>query len=110
MAAKKLYDAMVAELNSLLDRNTYDLLSLEQGVKKNEDGSQTPFTKVEVEIPKGNGAFSRCRFSCKLPPTQLQVSEEEIDDGVSVTLVGVQVTFISSQKEIYTKAESIQRV
>ncbi|RHB98804.1 hypothetical protein [Mediterraneibacter gnavus] len=110
MAGKKLYDAMVAELEGLLDGNTFDLLSFEQGVKKNEDGSQTPFTKVEVEIPKGNGAFSRCRFSCKLPPIQLQVSEEEIDDGVSVTLVGVQVTFISSQKEIYTKAESIQRV
>ncbi len=106
--AKKLYDAMVAELDSLLDGNTYDLLSFEQGVKKNEDGSQTPFTKVEVEIPKGNGAFSRCRFSCKLPPIQLQVSEEEIDDGVSVILSGVKVTFISSQKEIYTKAESIQ--
>ena len=110
MAGKKLYDAMVAELEGLLDGNTFDLLSFEQGVKKNEDGSQTPFTKVEVEIPKGNGAFSRCRLSCKLPPIQLQVSEEEIDDGVSVTLVGVQVTFISSQKEIYTKAESIQRV
>ena len=110
MAGKKLYDAMVAELEGLLDGNTFDLLSFEQGVKKNEDGSQTPFTKVEVEIPKGNGAFSRCRFSCKLPPIQLQVSEEEIDDGVSVTLVGVHVTFISSQKEIYTKAESIQRV
>ena len=110
MAGKKLYDAMVAELEGLLDGNTFDLLSFEQGVKKNEDGSQTPFTKVEVEIPKGNGAFSRCRFSCKLPPIQLQVSEEEIDDGVSATLVGVQVTFISSQKEIYTKAESIQRV
>ena len=63
---------------------------------------------MEVEIPKGNGAFSRCRFSCKLPPIQLQVSEEEIDDGVSVILSGVKVTFISSQKEIYTKAESIQ--
>ena len=106
--AKKLYDAMVADVESRLDGNTFDLLSFEQGVKKNEDGSQTPFTKVEVEIPKGNGAFSRCRFSCKLPPIQLQVSEEEIDDGVSVILSGVKVTFISSQKEIYTKAESIQ--
>lgn len=106
--AKKLYDAMVADVESLLDGNTVDLISHETGVKKNEDGSQTPFTKVEVEIPKGNGAFSRCRFSCKLPPIQLQVSEEEIDDGVSVILSGVKVTFISSQKEIYTKAESIQ--
>lgn len=106
--AKKLYDVMVADVERRLYGNTVDLISHETGVKKNEDGSQTPFTKVEVEIPKGNGAFSRCRFSCKLPPIQLQVSEEEIDDGVSVILSGVKVTFISSQKEIYTKAESIQ--
>lgn len=106
--AKRLYDAMVAELENSLEGNAVDLLSIEQGVKKNEDGSQEPFTRVELEIPKGNGMFSRCRFSCKLPPIQLKVSEEELENGISVILSGVKVTFISSQKEIYTKADSVQ--
>ncbi len=108
--AKKLYDAMVVELECMLDGNKFDLLSVEQGAKKNEDGSQEPFTRVELEIPKGSGTFSRCRFSCKLPPIQLKVSEEELENGVVVILSGLKVTFISSQKEIYTKADSIQIV
>lgn len=108
--AKKIYDAMVAELECALDGNTFDLLSIEQGVKKNDDGTQEPFTRVEVEIPKGNGVFSRCRFSCKLPPTQLTISEDELENGVSVLLSGIKVTYISAQKQIYTKADLLQLV
>lgn len=108
--AKRLYDAMVAELEAVLDENPVELISYETVVKKSEDGVENPCLKVEVEISKGNGVFSRCRFSCKLPPIQLNISEEEIDDGVSVVLSGVKVTFISSQKEIYTKADSIRIV
>ncbi len=108
--AKKIYDAMVSELEERLENNTVDLLAIEQGVKTNKDGNQEPFTRIEVEIPKGNGAFSRCRFSCKLPPIQLNVSELDLEEGTSVILSGVKVTYISAQKEIYTKADSIRLV
>jgi hypothetical protein len=108
--AKKLYDALVSELEERLENNSVDLLSIEQGVKKNKDGIQEPFTRIEVEIPKGNGAFSRCRFSCKLPPIQLNVSEVDLEEGTSVILSGVKVTYVSAQKEIYMRADSVQVV
>ena len=108
--AKKLYDAIVKELECLLDGLKVDLLSAEQGTKINEDGSQEFFTRVELEIPKGHGSFSRCRFSCKLPMKQIDVSEDDFDAGVSAILSNVKVTYISGQKEIYTKASSLELV
>lgn len=107
---KGLYDAMIREVEKMLEGLEVDLLSVQQGVKKLENGVEEAFTRVEVEIPKGNGTFSRCRFSCKLPPIQLKVSEEAVEEGVSVVLSGVKVTFISTQKEIYTRADSVQLV
>ena len=101
---KKLYDSIIHELEMMLDGLNVDLLSIEKGEKKNDDGS------VEVEIPKGNGSFSRCRFSCKLPLTQLPVSEEELENGVSVELDEVKVTYISNQHDIYMKAKAIRIV
>ncbi len=108
--SKRLYDAMTSELECFLAGVKLELLSIEQGMKKDEDGNQEPFTRVEVEIPRGSGAFSRCRFSCKLPPVKLNISEEEIESGISIVLLGVKVTYVSAQKEIYTKADSIQVV
>ena len=108
--AKKLYDALMSELEERLENNAVDLLSIEQGVKKNKDGIQEPFTRIEVEIPRGNGTFSRCRFSCKLPPIQLNVSEVGLEEGTSVILSGVKVTYVSAQKEIYMRADRIQVV
>lgn len=108
--SKRLFDIMSENLAEFLHKTPVDLLSVEQGVKKNENGSQEPFTRVEVEIPKGNGAFSRCRFSCKLPPTQFNVSEDEIESGVSVLLTGIKITYVSAQKEVYTKADDAQIV
>ena len=87
-----------------------DLLNIEQGEKKNDNGSVETFTRVELEIPKGNGNFSRCRFSCKLPLMQLPVSEEELENGVLVELDEVKVTYISNQHDIYTKAKAIHIV
>ena len=108
--AKRLYDALISELEATLNTISVDLLSVEQGAKKNDDGSQEPFTRVEVEIPKGNGIYSRCRFFCKLPPTNLSFTQDELDNGISVTLSGVKVTFISAQHEIYTRADVIQLI
>ncbi|MEE0812137.1 MULTISPECIES: hypothetical protein [Blautia] len=106
--AKKLYDVLIAEIENSLSGIKYELLSIEQGAKKYEDGKQEIFTRVEVEIPRGNGALSRCRFSCKLPAIQLNVSEEEIESGIWVILSGLKVTYISAQKEIFTRADSLQ--
>lgn len=107
---KKLYDSIIHELETMLDGLNVDLLSIEKGEKKNDDGSVETFSRVEVEIPKGNGSFSRCRFSCKLPLTQLPVSEEELENGVSVELDEVKVTYISNQHDIYMKAKAIRIV
>jgi len=106
--AKKLYDAMVQDLENVLDNFTFDLISVTDSSKKNEDGTEEKFTKVELEIPKGCSAFSRCRFSCKLPLTNLNISEDDLDNGVLVSIKGIKITYISAQKEIYTKADFIE--
>ena len=106
--AKRLYDALMMELEKVLNETELELISVGQGVKKYEDGSEEEFTRVEVEIPKGNAAFSRCRFTCKLSPIELGLSEEEIDEGIHVILSGVKVSYISDKKVIYTKADGIR--
>lgn len=108
--SKKMYDVMVSELEAMLNSVCVDLLSVEQASKKNDDGTLVPFTRLEVEIPRGNGAYSRCRFFCKLPPTNLSFTQDDLDNGISVTLSGLKVTFISAQHEIYTRADGIQMI
>lgn len=108
--ATNLYDAIMSEVESTLAGIELELLSIEEGIKKKDDGKHELFTRVEVEIPKGNGVFSRCRFKCKLPLVQMNISEEELEEGISVTLTGLEVTYVSAQKEIYTKADGIQVV
>lgn len=108
--AKRLYDALVAELENMLEETTVELLSIEESTKKVDDGTEEQITKAVMEIPRGNGAFSRCRFPCRLPRIQLNISEEELDEGVLVCLSGFKVTYISSQREIYTKADAIRIV
>ena len=106
----KLYDKLIEDLEATLSSISLDLLSVEQGVKKNDDGSQTPYTRIELEVPRGNGPFSRCRFFCKLPPTNFSFTESDLDNGISVMLVNFKVTFISAQHEIYSRADSIQQI
>lgn len=108
--AKKLYDILVSELETTLNSIDLDLLSIDQGSKKNDNGDDEPFTRLELEVPKGNGSYSRCRFFCKLPPTHLVFSESDFDSGISVNLIGLRVTFISAQHEIYTRADDIRIV
>ena len=103
---KHLYDAMVSELESSLGGMVLDLISLEDGEKKNENGTEL-YTRAELEIPRGC-AFSRCRFTCKLPRWVLPLSEEELDAGVSVMVHDLKVTFISSNREIYTKGSGLK--
>ncbi len=105
---KKLYDAIIRELETTLSEIEMELLNVEAGEKKNKDGSIETFTRLEVEIPKGNGNFSRCRFSCKIPLVQLPISEEELENGVSVKLNEVKITYISDKHDVYAKADSIQ--
>lgn len=103
---KRLYDAMVAELESSLSGMILDLVSLEDGEKQNENGTEL-YTRAELEIPRGC-AFSRCRFTCKLPRLILPLSEEALDAGISVMVQDLKVTFISSGREIYTKGSGLQ--
>ena len=107
---KKLYDAVVSDLETFISNCVLDLLSIEHGAKKLNSGSDEPFTRLELEIPRGNGIYSRCRFSCKLPPTIFNLSAEQLDDGVRVSLTNFHVTYIGGTHEIYSKAEAVQFV
>lgn len=104
---KKLYDGMVAELESSLNGMVLDLVSFEDGEKENESGIEL-FTRVELEIPRKNGTLSRCRFSCKLPRVMLPFTEDALDAGISVMIEDLRVTFISANKEIYTRGSSLR--
>jgi|GEM_PF-5784865 len=105
--SKLFFDAVMEEVVKKIEGLEVDLLSVEYGKKRNKDGDEEPYTRVEVEIPRGNGVLSRCRYKCKLPATKIDASDEELENGISAILIGLQVTYVSSNKEIYMKAEEI---
>lgn len=101
---------MIGDLENFISNCVLELISVEHGAKKLDSGLEEPFTRLELEIPRGNGIYSRCRFSCKLPPTVFNLSAEQLDDGVRVSLTNFHVTYISGNHEIYSKAEAVQFV
>ena len=105
----KFYDAMLGNVANMLGNVKFELLSIAETEKEDENGKKEQFYRLELEVPRGFGSFSRTRFSCKVQKIKnINITEEELENGVFINLKGFQITFISSAKEVYTKAESFE--
>lgn len=104
---KTIFEAMKQNVVETLSATDLELLNMEDVEKENEDGNKEFFTRLELEVPKGNGIYSRCRFSCKMPYSSKHFTAEELEEGVLVTLKGLSISYIDAKGNVYFKCESI---
>lgn len=108
------YEKMKEELLHKIAGITLELVDIIPKEKSKEaaDGTTTaePYLEIHVEIPRGNGNFSRCRFSVKVPGGVIQIAHEVIEEKMLyVSFSGLTITFIDpNRKEVYFKAEAYE--
>lgn len=106
-----LYDRMKEGLLRKLNGFSFELVDMIDKTRdrENEDGSkiQEQFVQVQVEIPRGNGDFSRSRFVVKIPNGMIRVSREDIAEKILyISFDGLDITYIDPvRKEVYFKAD-----
>lgn len=105
MADKNIFDVMKEKIAEDLNSITFELLAVEDVVKKNADGTETFETKLHLEIPKGNERYSRLRIAVKIPRTSKFSSINFDETEVFITLSGTKISFIDSKGNVYFKAD-----
>ncbi len=96
---------VVQELNSL----QLDVLGVEAGENvRKETGEILEFVRVDVEVAKGSGLFSRCQFSVKVPDTQkVKVTQKELEAAdYQAFFNGLEISYIDTKGNVYFRATS----
>ena len=79
-------------------------------VKKTDEktGEIVSSVKCEVEISKGQGKFSRCQFSVKIPDTtKLKVTPEELETAdYEVFFEDLEISFIDSRGNVFFRSSA----
>ena len=103
---------MTQEVANALMEITHDLLGIEHRTteKTDENGNILPekeeSNRYEVEIPKGNGGFSKVRFSIKVLEEKLPIPPEILDDeDYQISFRDLKISFIDTRRNVYFKAE-----
>lgn len=108
---KKIYDIMKEDTAKQINALNLELLSLEAAKNVDKDtGEVTEFVKVGVEIAKGQGNFSRCQFSVKIPDTtKLKVTEKELEEAeYAVFFENFEISYIDVKGNVYFRALSYE--
>lgn len=106
---KNILDVMKLSTAKTLNGLQLDLISLEAGnTVDKETGERTDFVRVDVEVAKRNGLFSRCQFSVKIPDTtKLKVSVEELETSeYQAFFTDLSISYIDTKGNVYFKASS----
>lgn len=107
-----LYEKMKEELIRKVGEFPLELVDMTDKMRErdNDDGSkfQERFVQVLVEIPRGNGDFSRSRFAVKIPDGVIRISRKDIEEKILyVSFEGLDITYIDpARKEVYFKADN----
>lgn len=106
--AKSFFEAMKRETLNSLDVCPMELIGIEEGQSTNsETGEISRFVRVDVEIPKGNGAFSRCQIRVKIPNGKMKIQPEEIETGdYTVVFENLTISYIDGKSNVYFRAEN----
>ncbi len=106
---KNIYLIMKEDTAKKINALNLELLSLEaaKNVDK-ETGEVTEFVKAGVEIAKGQGNFSRCQFSVKIPDTtKLKVTSKDLEEAeFAVFFENLEISYIDTKGNVYFRATS----
>lgn len=108
MGKRTIFDQMKKNVEKELEGKQLELLSLSEGeTTDKETGNVQKFIRCEAEVPKGAGAFARCRFSVKVPNAKMKLQEEELESNDFIVIFqGLEVSYIDAKGTVYFRAES----
>lgn len=103
---RTIFNAIKVEVSKALSDAPLEVLAISEGETVNsETGVVSKFTRLEVEVPRGYAAFSRCRFSVKIPDKRLEITEKELKDAeFSARFKGLEISFIDTKGNVYFRA------
>lgn len=110
---RNIYNVMLDSLAQQLLSLPFEVLSAEQQSKEILDGEgkstgmTDTFLRFEVEVPRGYGIFSRCRFAVKIPNGQEQFTNDELNNGIFVSFDDLTVSYVDpSRRVVYFKSNN----
>jgi hypothetical protein len=101
---------MKADVETILSDTTNDLISISSESSTDKETNQVSnFIRIEAEVPRGFGAFSRCRFTVKVPNASLKVTEEQLDNSdYRVKFSNLVVSYIDTRGTVYFRADDYE--
>mgnify|MGYP004466872751 CR=1 FL=1 len=95
-----------------LKKFQFDLIAISDVAKdrKNDAGEVTGkerFVKLTVEVPRGNGGFSRLRFDVKVPEGTVKITQTELEcTDYTVELENLTISFLdTTHGRVYFRAD-----
>ena len=104
---RKLFEIIKKETAKTINSQKLELIGIEVGkTVDKETGNVSNFTKVDCEVAKGSGAFSRCQISVKIPDcSDCKVSENDLaENEYQVFFQNLEISYIDSFGNIYFRA------
>ena len=103
---KTLLEAMKILTVNELEGITLQLIGLDSKESTDEKtGVITKFKRFQVEVPRGFGALSLCRFSVKVAESKIELTQKDIEESVySVTFEGLEISYIGENSAVYFRA------
>lgn len=107
---KTIIEVLKQEVAKKFEQEQFEVLSVSTGVSKDaENERDTPFVRLEVEVPRDLKPFGRCRFSVKIMNATAKVSQQLIDEGDSIYLASFSnlvLSYIDQKMNVYFRADS----
>lgn len=115
--AKKLYDILIAYVEHKLESIRYEIIGSEK--RRTDKRTTDPLdgterivpedsVRLEVEIPRGNGMFSRVRIKVKLLIEEFPISDTDLEEEIFTCIFrNLKITYIASTSDhsVYFKAD-----
>lgn len=114
---KKLYDLLIAYVEHKLESVRYEIIGSEK--RRTDKRTTDPLdgtermvaedsVRLEVEIPRGNGMFSRVRIKVKLLIDDFPISDTDLEEEIFTCIFrNLKITYIASTNDhtVYFKAD-----
>lgn len=110
---KSIYGVMLQTILEAIKEVPLELISQAEGSQEKTDKASSEtyeesFVRLEVEVPRGNGSLSRCRFAVKVPSGSFKTTTDELDEVIHyVTFDDLEISYVdSARKLVYFRADN----
>lgn len=107
IAKKTIFSALKRYAEKALTGKPLELLTISDGESTDaETGTIVPYIRLEVEVPRNSGEFSRCRFSVKVPNGKKLIENDALNTtDYLVVFKCIEISYIDDHENVYFRAE-----